>query len=64
MARRLRQYANGSSEVTIWWKDGGWTGGDLPPGEACATVESDHDADVTLFGKCPAREQYQLGACF
>jgi hypothetical protein len=36
--------------VTIWWRDAGWNSGDLRHGDV-RTVDSDHDADVTMFGK-------------
>ena len=35
---------------TIFWRDGSWLSGDLPPGEA-RNVDSDHDADVTIYAK-------------
>jgi hypothetical protein len=35
---------------TIWWKDAGWYSGDVDPGEE-RTVDSDHNADVTMYGK-------------
>ena len=35
---------------TIWWKDAGWNSGDLRAGDV-RTVDSDHNADVTMFGK-------------
>jgi hypothetical protein len=38
------------STVTIWWKDGGWYSGELKAGDV-RTVDSNHDADVTMFGK-------------
>lgn len=34
----------------IWWRDAGWTSGEKAPGDV-STVDSDHDADVTMFGK-------------
>ena len=37
---------------TIWWKDGSWLSGDLPPGKA-RNVDSNHDADVTIYAKTP-----------
>ena len=37
---------------TIFWKDGSWLSGDLPPGEA-RNVDSNHDADVTIYAKFP-----------
>ena len=43
------QVANKTGQ-TIWWRDAGWSSGDLPPGDV-RTVESDHNADVTMFGK-------------
>jgi hypothetical protein len=39
-----------NSGVTIWWKDTLWNSGDLAPGDR-RTVETDHDADVKMFGK-------------
>ena len=38
------------SNFTIWWKDGGWYSGDLKAGDV-RTIDSNHDADVTIFGK-------------
>jgi hypothetical protein len=48
---KMSQYtvANKTSQ-TIWWQDGAWTSGDLLSGDV-RTVESNHDADVTMFGK-------------
>jgi len=46
-----QQYTvSNNTNITIWWKDGGWYSGDLKPGEV-RTVDSDHNADVTMFGK-------------
>lgn len=38
------------TDMTIWWRDGAWTSGDLLKNDA-RTVDSDHNADVTMFGK-------------
>jgi hypothetical protein len=46
-----QQYTvSNKANITIWWKDGGWNSGDLKPGNV-RTVDSNHDADVTIFGK-------------
>lgn len=37
------------SEHPIWWRDGLWTSGRVPPGDV-RTFDSDHDANVTMYG--------------
>jgi hypothetical protein len=44
------------TNVVIWWKDAGWNSGELGPGQA-RTVDSDHDADVTIFAKPGQRDE-------
>jgi hypothetical protein len=52
----MAQYrVENKTNQVIWWKDKGWLSGDLPPGEVRA-VESDHDADVTIFAKIQNRD--------
>jgi hypothetical protein len=42
---RVENKTNG----TIWWRDGAWTSDDRGPG--VHVITSDHDADVTMYGK-------------
>jgi hypothetical protein len=34
----------------IWWRDGAWTSGEKASGDV-STIDADHDADVTMYGK-------------
>jgi hypothetical protein len=45
---------------TIWWRDGAWLSGDLGPGES-RNQGSDHDADVTMFGKDSGGNNHEWG---
>ena len=38
------------SGSTLFWKDGAWLSGNLPDGQS-RVVDSDHDADVTIWAK-------------
>jgi hypothetical protein len=38
------------TNVTVWWRDQAWYSGDVGPGRL-RQVNSDHDADVTIFYK-------------
>ncbi len=39
-----------NTKQKIWWRDGSWTSGEIDP-HAEHQVASNHDANVTLFGK-------------
>ena len=51
--------ANDTNQI-IWWRDGAWTSGDLQSGNVL-TVDSNHDADVTMFGKDSAGNNHEWG---
>ncbi|MEM7052239.1 MAG: hypothetical protein AAF604_21410 [Acidobacteriota bacterium] len=48
------------SDQTIWWRDGAWTSGELPPGQSLR-IESDHDANVSMFAKLPFDKNIEWG---
>jgi hypothetical protein len=44
----------------IWWRDGAWTSGDVPAGQS-KNVETNHDANVTMFSKSRDGTNTELG---
>ena len=55
-----RYTVKNASGLPIWWRDGLWTSDEVKPGEV-RVIESDHNANVTMWAKLDNGSDFEWG---